>query len=153
MASESTVQRNVWLALARRAVARVTLFRLNTGRAWLSSLGPKGVIKMADGSVLIKAARSIALGFADPTGNPLVGAADLNGWTTITITPEMVGRNVAVYTGIETKETGGGQKRAAQIIFAKQVHAAGGIAGFASSVQQANEIIDAWLRGESPNPL
>ncbi len=38
MAAESTVQRNVWLALARRALARVTLFRANSGKAWLSDI-------------------------------------------------------------------------------------------------------------------
>lgn len=143
MSSESTVQRKIWLGLG----SICTLFRLNTGRAWLSNLGPKkGVQKLSDGAVLIKSARSIAIGFAYTNGDPVVGTSDLNGWTTVEITPEMVGKHVAIYTAIETKESGGGNKRAGQINFCDQVNAAGGIAGFANSVEAARGIVESWLK-------
>lgn len=142
MSSEGTVQRKVWLGLG--AISR--LFRLNTGRAWLSNLGPKGVQKMSDGSVLIRSARSIAIGFAAPTGDPVEGASDLNGWTTVEVTPEMVGKRVAVYTAIETKATTGGRKREGQINFCDQVTAAGGIAGFANSEESAKGIVESWFK-------
>lgn len=140
MATEGTVQRKIWLAMVM-----CRLFRLNTGRAWLSNLGPNGVQKLSDGSVLIKAARSIAIGFGSPSGDPVEGASDLNGWTTIVITPEMVGEKVAVFTAIETKATKGGKKRAGQVNFCDQVTAAGGIAGFANSEESAIGIVECWI--------
>lgn len=142
MASENSVQRKIWLGLG--AISR--LFRLNTGRALLSNMGPAGVQKLSDGSVLIKSARSIAIGFASPTGDPVEGASDLNGWTTVEVTPEMVGQKVAIYTAIETKATKGGNKRAGQINFCDQVTAAGGISGFANSEEAAHGIIQSWLK-------
>jgi len=142
MDTEGTVQRKIWLGLG--VFSR--LFRLNTGRAWLSNLGPKGVQKLSDGSILIKSARPIAIGFAYPTGDPVEGASDLNGWTEIEITQSMVGRRIAVYTAIETKRTKGGVKRAGQINFCDQVNAAGGIAGFANSNDAAHDIFTIWFQ-------
>lgn len=153
MASESSVQRTVWLSLARRTLARVTLFRSNSGKGWISGFGPKGVHKLKDGSVLIEAPRPIALGLAMVNGDTVPGLLDLTGWTDVEITPEMVGRHIPVFTMIEAKESGGGQKRDNQINVVRQVQQAGGIAGFAASERQAHEIIDAWLRGDTPDPL
>lgn len=142
MASEGNVQRKIWLGLG--AVSR--LFRVNTGRAWLSNMGPAGVQKLSDGSVLIKSARSIAIGFADTKGDPIEGASDLNGWTTIEVTPEMVGQRLAIFTAIETKASNGGKKRAGQINFCGQVESAGGITGFANSEESAKHIVESWLK-------
>lgn len=142
MASEGTVQRRIWLGLG--AVSR--LFRVNTGRAWLSNMGPAGVQKLSDGAVLIKSARSISIGFSDVSGNPVEGTSDLNGWTTVEVTPEMVGKRVAIYTAIETKASTGGRKRAGQVNFYDQVDGAGGIAGFAKSEESAKHIVESWLK-------
>lgn len=141
MAAENTVQRQIWLALGR--VSR--LFRLNTGKAWLSSLGPAGVHRLKDGSIHIEAPRPIALGLGLPNGDPLVGASDLIGWTTVEITPEMVGRRVAVFTAVETKRTKGGKASEDQINFVEQVKQAGGIAGIANGELLAKGIIDEWM--------
>ncbi len=141
MASEGLVQRQIWLGLG--AVCR--LFRLNTGRAWVSNLGPNGVQKLADGAVLIKAARSIPLGFATTDGQPLVGASDLNGWTPVVITPDMVGHTVAVFTAIETKASSGGKKRDGQVTYIDRATADGAIAGFANSLPAAQGIVNTWL--------
>ena len=151
MASETTVQRTVWLALARRSVARATLFRTNSGKAWLSGGGP--IKKLTDGSVVVPFGRPVALGLAMVNGDTVPGLSDLTGWTDVLITPEMVGRHLPVFTAIETKESGGGRRRDNQINFVQQVQQAGGIAGFAASERQAHEIIDAWLRGSTPDPL
>lgn len=142
MASEGVVQRKIWLGLG--FICR--LFRVNTGRAWLSNMGPAGVQKLSDGAVLIKSARSISIGFSDVSGNPVEGVSDLNGWTSIEVTPEMVGQRVAVYTAIETKATQGGRKRGGQINFCDQLDEAGGIAGFANSEGAAKAIIESWLK-------
>lgn len=107
----------------------------------MSNLGPDGVTQLNDGSVLIRAARSIAVGFSMPDGKSLVGASDLQGWTSIVVTPELVGRRVAIYTAIETKNSKGGDKRKDQKNFIEQICKAGGIAGFASSAAQAQGLV------------
>lgn len=140
MASESSVQKAIWLNLG--IVSR--LFRLNSGRAWLSNLGPKGVAKLADGSVLVKAARPIALGLANTSGNPVVGQSDLCGWTEVEVTQEMVGSVVPVFTAIETKRSKGGETSDDQINFIEQVRKAGGIAGVANSADAALKIFREW---------
>ncbi|SAK98508.1 hypothetical protein AWB80_07539 [Caballeronia pedi] len=136
---ENNVLRAVWLAVAS---LRTTLFRINTGRAYVSGGGEP--YRLADGSVVVPNARPIALGFADPTGTPVEGTSDLVGWTEIVITPQMVGRTVAVFTAIETKESGGGKKRKGQIRFVDRVQKAGGIAGFAPSDAAAKAIVEGY---------
>ena len=140
MASEGSVQRMIWVAVA----ATTILFRVNTGRAWLSGLGPPGVRKLTDGSVHVQAARSIALGFARPDGETVTGTPDLIGWTPVVITPDMVGCRVAVYTAIETKKTKGGRTSDDQVNFIQQVRKAGGIAGVANSPEAAREIVEGY---------
>ena len=141
MPSEASNQRQIWLALGSAACR---LFRLNTGRGWISNMGPKGVQRLADGSVLIKGARSIALGLSSPNGDPIVGACDLPGYTIVEITPEMVGRKVAVFTSVEVKTTKGGKVSAEQENWAAQVEKAGGIAVIARSPEEALLKIEAW---------
>ena len=82
----------------------------------------------------------------DPrTGRPVQfglarGSADLIGWRTVTVTPEMVGQRIAVFTSIEVK-TPTGRLTPAQAAWLGAVHGAGGIAGVARSVRDAEEIV------------
>lgn len=82
----------------------------------------------------------------DPrTGRPVQfglarGSADLIGWRTITITPEMVGQRLAVFTSIEVK-TERGRVRPEQHAWLSTVQQSGGIAGIARSVQDANDLV------------
>lgn len=142
MSSENTVQRQIWLALGKVSC----LFRLNTGRAYISNLGPKGVKRLTDGSVIITAARSIAMGFSSPSGDAVVGACDLPGWTTVTVTPEMVGRRVAVFTSIEVKKSKGGKPSPEQLNWMQQVQNGGGIAGIVNSPESALLLIDEYTK-------
>ena len=64
------------------------------------------------------------------------GSADLIGWKQVTVTPEMVGQQVAVFTSIEVK-TPTGRIRPEQQAWLETVQAAGGIAGVARSVEDA----------------
>lgn len=121
-----------------------TLFRLNTGKGWVSGLGPKGVHRLKNGSVEVQAPRPIALGFGLVTGAPVVGAGDLIGWTTVVVTPEMVGTHVAVFTSAEVKATKGGRITAEQINWRDQVIAAGGIAVIANSPADAVATVANW---------
>lgn len=140
MAAESTVQRQIWAAVA----ATTIMFRVNTGRAWLSGMGPAGVRKLTDGGVHLVAARPIALGFSRTNGEPVAGTSDLVGWTSVVITPEMVGGTVGVFTAIETKKSKGGRTSDDQANFIAQVTKAGGIAGVANSPDAAKKIIEDW---------
>jgi len=82
----------------------------------------------------------------DPrTGRPVQfglarGSADLIGLRTVTITPDMVGQQVAVFTSIEVK-TPKGRPTAEQQNWLNMVRSLGGIAGIARSVRDANEIL------------
>ena len=68
------------------------------------------------------------------------GSADLIGWRIITITPGMVGSKVAVFTSIEVK-TPTGRVRPEQHAWMAAVSGAGGIAGIARSIQDANDLL------------
>jgi hypothetical protein len=67
------------------------------------------------------------------------GSADLIGWRTVTVTPEMVGTQVAVFLSIEVK-TPTGRLRPEQQQWLDAVQAAGGIAGVARSVEDAQRL-------------
>jgi hypothetical protein len=71
------------------------------------------------------------------------GSADLIGYRSITITPEMVGQQVAVFASIEVK-TPTGRIRHEQQQWLETVQAAGGIAGVARSVEDAQRIVTAY---------
>jgi hypothetical protein len=70
------------------------------------------------------------------------GSSDLIGWRTVTITPEMVGQQVAVFTSIEVK-TPTGRVKPEQQQWLDAVLSAGGIAGVARSVEDALRITTA----------
>ena len=81
----------------------------------------------------------------DTNGRPVQfglckGSADLIGWRTVTVTPEMVGTQVAVFLSIEVK-TPTGRLRPEQHQWLDAVQAAGGIAGVARSVEDALRIV------------
>ena len=140
MTSESNVQKTTWMQLAGTS----TLFRLNTGKGWISGLGPKGVHRLKNGSMEIQVPRPIALGFGLISGAPVVGAGDLVGWTTVTVTPEMVGTRVAVFTSVEIKATKGGRITPEQINWRDQIIDAGGIAIIANSPADAVLSVANW---------
>ena len=64
------------------------------------------------------------------------GAADLIGFKIVTVRPEDVGKQLAVFVGIETK-TKHGRVEQEQRDFINAVDAAGGISGFVRSQEDA----------------
>ena len=115
MANEETIlQQHIRLALGRRPELR--LFRNNTG----SLPDPR-------------TKRPVQFGLCK-------GSADLIGWRTVTITPDMVGQQVAVFASIEVK-TPTGRLRPEQKTWLDAVQAAGGVAGIARSVEDAQRIL------------
>jgi hypothetical protein len=112
---ETTLQQHIRLALGTRCDLR--LFRNNTGTLPDPRTG-----------------RPVQFGLAR-------GSADLIGLRTVTITPEMVGQQVAVFTSIEVK-TPTGRATPEQQNWLHMVRRAGGIAGIARSVRDAQQIIE-----------
>jgi hypothetical protein len=112
LASEQQIQQQIRLACSSGSTR---LFRNNTG-----------TLCDANG-------RPVQFGLAK-------GSADLIGWTTRTITPDMVGQTVAVFTSIEVKSQSG-RLRPEQRQWLEAVQAAGGIAGMARSVEDARALL------------
>lgn len=128
---EAKNQKLIHLALS---AAGCRLFRQNVGLGWV-------------GKIIRKTASEITLGSPRPLHAGLCkGSGDLIGWTPVVITPEMVGRTVAVFTSIECKETGGGRTSEEQKKFADAVVGAGGIAGIAASEEDGRKIVGGFLQ-------
>ena len=68
------------------------------------------------------------------------GSADLIGWRTVTITQAMVGTRLAIFTSIEVK-TPTGRIRPEQQAWLAVVQGAGGLAGIARSVTDAQALL------------
>ena len=112
MPSEQTIQQHIRLACS---IGSCRLFRNNTG-----------TLRDING-------RPVSFGLCK-------GSADLIGWRTVTVTPAMVGQQIAVFTSIEVKSTSGRVKPEQQQ-WLNAVAAAGGIAGIARSVGEAMDIL------------
>lgn len=65
-----------------------------------------------------------------------VGSSDLIGWKTITVTPDMIGKRIAVFTALEVKTTSG-SATPEQVQFVSAVANAGGMAGIVRSSDEA----------------
>ena len=100
------------------------LFRNNTGTGWTGDAyihrAPPRNIQIGNGDVLIRRARPLHAGLC-------VGSPDLVGWQTIIVTPEMVGKRVSVFAGVEAK-TGRLKPTVEQQSFLAAVNHAGGVA-------------------------
>lgn len=78
--------------------------------------------------------------------NEIMKSSDRIGTTTITVTPEMVGQKIAVFTAIELKRPDWvynpkDKHSVAQKLFHDIVKRAGGFAGFVRSVQEYYDVI------------
>jgi VRR-NUC domain. len=132
---ENAAQRECWLEFGKQGAK---VFRLNTGRAWAGRAE-----RMPDGSVRIEYPQLVNLGLGYPDNKPVVGASDLIGWTSVVITPEMVGQRVAVFTAGEAKAPKG-QPTEDQRRFIDQVRADGGIAGVVRTPTDVRGLLHEW---------
>ena len=122
---ELNIQKNIMLAVSKYS----RMFRNNVGTGWVGE-----VSATKDGGKYIKDARPLKAGLC-------TGSSDLIGWTTKIITPEMVGKKVAIFTALEIK-TPTGKATKEQINFIIQVLDNGGIAGIARSGEDAVNIVN-----------
>jgi hypothetical protein len=111
--NEQTIQQNI----------RLTLSKLGC-RIWRNN---QGAFKDSQGNF-------IRYGVCQP------GGSDLIGWTPVKITPDMVGKKIAVFTAIEVK-TPTGRATDDQINFLHRLAQDGGIGGIARSSEEAMGII------------
>lgn len=109
--SETTILQRIRLAASK--LPGVRLFRNNVG------------------SLQAKDGRFVQFGL-----HP--GSADLIGWRTVTITPDMVGKQVAVFASVEVK-TENGRVKPEQQNWLDQVEKAGGLAVVARSPEEAKK--------------
>lgn len=78
------------------------------------------------------------------------GSSDAIGWYTVTITPEMVGRKVAVFTAFECKSEKG-RLSISQRLFLSAVARAGGIAACVRSEDEARAALAYPIGSSSTN--
>ena len=107
----------------------VRLFRQNVGTGWTGD-----ITRLKDGSILIKNPRPLQAGLCK-------GSSDLIGWRSVEVTPEMVGRRVALFLAVEVK---GERGRATdeQRNFINRVRLDGGLAVVARTVEDAIAITE-----------
>lgn len=124
MSNENPIQAQILMRLSR---GLTRMFRNHVGQGWT------GKFIRTDGPfVILKNARRCTFGL-------IVGSSDTVGWTSVVVTPEMVGKVVAIFTAIEVKDAT--KPTEDQTRFINNVRAAGGIAGVAHSPDEATAIL------------
>ena len=111
LSNEAYVQNKIRLAVGS---GEVRLFRNNTG------------------ALLDMQGRLVKFGLCK-------GSSDLIGFRSITITPDMVGQKIAVFSAIEVKDKG--KATVEQKNFINIINNAGGYAGVAKNVNDAKKIL------------
>jgi hypothetical protein len=86
---------------------------------------------MRDGSILIRDPRPFHGGLCK-------GSSDLIGWRSITVTPEMVGTKIAVFSAVEVKD-GKGRPTKEQVHFINTLITAGGLGCVAWTIEDAKK--------------
>ncbi len=119
--SETTLQQRIRLAVG--LLPDVRLWRNNSG-------------KLPDP----RTGRWVQFGVASP------GGSDLIGYRTITITPDMVGQKIAVFTALEIK-TATGRATPEQRRFIDHIRGAGGISAIVRTTADAQRIATEPFRG------
>ena len=117
--SESLILKEIITALS---MGGVPVWRNNTGKA-----------RTVDG-------RFIKFGIPSADG----GGSDLIGITPVTITADMVGKKIGVFTAVEVKSASG-RATAAQTRFIENVKNLGGFAGVARSDSEATDLVSSSI--------
>lgn len=127
---ETTAKRQV---LLRAGQWKSKLFKNNTGVAYTKDNRPV----------------FFGLGNEGKKNDDSIRTPDDVGWTKITVTPDMVGKEIAIFTAIDSKKLGfrvksnypKGTREYGQNLFFDKVKTDGGIAGFASCPQDVDNIM------------
>lgn len=107
------------------------IWRANVGSGWTGD-----ATRLPDGSILIRNARPFTTGLPN-------GFSDLFGIVPVTITPDMVGQRVGIFTAQEVK-TRTGRVSPQQSAFLQAIQINGGRSGVVRSIEDALSV----MRGE-----
>lgn len=104
------------------------------------------LLRNNSGSFIDKTGRLVRFGLGFTSPNQAYRSSDLIGFTEVTITPEMVGKKIAVFTAVEVKSESWkpnykDQRELFQRNFIDWVKSKGGIAGMVKSVDEFIAII------------
>jgi hypothetical protein len=133
MKNESPISKDIRIDLGGRQDTR--LFRNNVGTFIQTNAPPSKVADVLRAAGI--APRFVAVGLME-------GSSDLVGWHSRIITADMVGSRVAIFTAIETKRPGhhtAPERLEKQMQFINIVQRFGGLAGIATSVEEARAIL------------
>lgn len=119
---EATIQSEI-LGLS---TGDIRLWRTNAGMGWAGKAFRQG------SATIIPNARAF---HAMPEGWP-----DLTGYVSVVITPEMIGKRIAIFAGVECKSLKGVKKKT-QESFRDQFLRQGAIAGFCRSIEDARKLL------------
>ena len=108
--------------------AGVRLFRNTVGAAFV------GPFVWADGAVIISRPQRVQFGLCR-------GSADIIGWRTVVITPEMVGQSIAQFVALEAKADRG-RPTVEQQAFIDHVIKCGGVAAIVRSADEARGVLE-----------
>jgi len=131
---ETNILRRIMLRLSGPTMR---LFRNNVGVTWAgqaTKFSKAGTVHVDAGDVLVKQGRIFHAGLVK-------GSSDIIGIKSVVITPEMVGKCVAVFTAIEGK-TNSGRATPEQLAFLEMVKKMGGIAFIARNEEEAELLMN-----------
>jgi len=115
-----TLTKKIQLALGKNPNFRI--FRNNVGKCWIGAskkFTQPQTVNVKAGDVLVRQARYFDAGLC-------VGSSDLIGMKSVTITPDMVGKTMAIFTAIEVK-TPTDKTSPEQVNFLNMVQKMGGL--------------------------
>jgi hypothetical protein len=124
--TEADIHAEIMMSLGH---GQTRIFRNHVAKGWTGEF-----VRSEAVYTVLKNARRASFGLC-------VGSSDMIGFKKTLITPDMVGNNVAVFTAIEAKAKAG-RTSAEQNAFLRVVQQAGGLAGVARSVEEAQAIIN-----------
>lgn len=116
------------------------LWRMNVGMGWIGKarkIEKEETVTVYPGDVVIRQARVFRSG--------IEGMSDGCGLVSVTVTPDMVGKRLAVFLAVEDKQ-GTGRLTDEQAKFIKAIRALGGRAGVARSDADVAAIIRGEIR-------
>lgn len=139
---ESNVWKRMLLAAGQIQCAAVRIFRNNTAMGWSGKsvrITPdnRHMIALNPGDVVVRSAQPLHAGL-------MKGSGDGIGWSTITITPDMVGRQMAVFTSAETKSSTG-RVRPEQQTWHDNVKQAGGISAIVRDPNDLRYAVESFV--------
>lgn len=123
---ESEKTKEILLSVSK-SFKNFKVFRNNVGTGWVGQS-----VRIKEG-MLIQNPRPLKAGLCE-------GSSDYIGWTIKEITPDMIGKKIAIFTAIEFKAEKGLAKEK-QLNFIKIVRDSGGCAGIVKNENDLIEII------------